>query len=131
MRQAERRHRERGAGLISTSFGLIIFIVFLLFAVQLLVNLYATSVVTAITYDTARDVAVLGRPPTQAEQEAAAARARQQLGAYGQSAQFDFDTSDPTVVKLRVRVANPRFINQYVGLDVIDRTVVVRVEQQP
>ena len=131
MKQAERRHRDRGAGLISTSFGLIIFIVFLLFAVQLLVNLYATSVVTSITYDTARDVAVLGRPPTQAEQAAAADRARQQLGAYGQSAQFDFDTSDPTVVKLRVRVANPRFINQYVGLDVIDRTVVVRVEQQP
>ena len=131
MESAELRHRERGSGLLSTSFGLVFFLVFLLFAVQLLVNLYATSVVTSVTYDAARRVAVLGHSPSQAEQEAAVDRARTQLGQYGQSAVFDFDTTDPTVVKLRVRVANPRFINQYVGLDEIDRTVVVRVEAPP
>lgn len=128
---AERRDRERGSGLISTSFGLVFFLVFLLFAVQLLVNLYATSVVTSVTYDAARRVAVLGHPPSQAEQEAVVDRARTQLGSYGQNALFDFDTTDPAVIKLRVRVANPRVINQYVGLDQIDRTVVVRVEAPP
>jgi hypothetical protein len=112
-------------------------LVFVLFAVQLLINLYATSVVTSATYDAARQVAVHGsQPPTELELRAAEDHARALLGRYGRSATFEWDFDDPSapnVIKLRVQVANPRLlgpgIDQLVGLDVIDREVVVRVEQ--
>jgi Flp pilus assembly protein TadG len=125
---------ERGAGLLSTSFGIGVFLVFVLFAVQLLVNLYATSVVTSATYDAARHVATHGsQPPTQAELDDAVQLARDELGRYGRGAVFAWDLSDPAVIALHVHVVNPRLlgpgVDQLVGLDTIDRTVVVRAEQ--
>jgi Flp pilus assembly protein TadG len=133
--EAERKDRERGAGLLSTSFGVGVFLVFVLFAVQLLINLYATSVVTSVAYDAARRVAVSGsHPPTPEEEQAAVDHARAQLGRYGADATFEWRNDDPGVVKLHVRVVNPRLlgpgVDQLVGLDVIDRTVVVRVESK-
>ena len=129
-----RRPRDRGTGLLSTSFGVGVFLVFVLFAVQLLINLYATSVVTSATFDAARRLATRGsHPPTQAEQDAAVQLARDELGRYGRDAQFTWGLDDPDVVALHVHVVNPRLlgpgIDQLVGLDTIDRTVVVRVEQ--
>ena len=44
---------DRGAGLISTAAGVVVFLVFLLFAVQLLFGLYASSTVTAVANDAA------------------------------------------------------------------------------
>ena len=125
---------ERGAGLLSTSFGIGVFLVFVLFAVQLLVNLYATSVVTSATYDAARQLATRGsHPPTDEQLDAAVQLARKELGRYGRDAVFSWDLSDPSVVRLHVHVVNPRLlgpgIDQLVGLDTIDRTVVVRAEQ--
>jgi Flp pilus assembly protein TadG len=130
----DRTNRDRGAGLLSTSFGILFFLGFLFFAVQLLFNLYATSVVTSVTYDAAREVATTGHPATQADMDAAVTRARQQLGGYASRVEFQWDvTSDPDVVKLRVIATNPRFlgpvIDTFVGFDVIDRTVQVRVER--
>jgi hypothetical protein len=126
-------NRDRGAGLLSTSFGILFFLGFLFFAVQLLFNLYATSVVTSVTYDAARSVATIGRPATDADRDAATARAKEQLGTYASHVDFQWDISDPDVVKLRVIATNPRFlgsvIDTFVGFDVIDRTVEVRVEQ--
>jgi hypothetical protein len=127
-------NRDRGAGLLSTSFGILFFLGFLFFAVQLLFNLYATSVVTSVTYDAARSVATLGRPATQADMNAAEARAKQQLGSYASHVEFRWDPyTKPDVVKLRVIATNPRFlgaaIDTFVGFDVVDRTVEVRVEQ--
>lgn len=138
MGAAEQHGADRGAGLLSTSFGIGVFLIFVLFSVQLLVNLYAASVVTSAVYDAARQVALRGsQPPTQAEQDAAVERARSILGTYGRDALFEWsfdDPSAPNVVKLRVRVANPRLlgpgVDHLVGLDVIDRTVVVRVEKE-
>lgn len=135
---AERPYADRGSGLLSTSFGIGVFLVFVLFAVQLLINLYAASAVTSAAYDAARQVAVRGSsPPTQAEQDAATQRARSILGRYGRDARFEWSFDDPvapSVIKLRVRVSNPRLlgpgVDQLVGLDVIDRTVVVRVEKE-
>ena len=46
---------DRGAGLVSAVAGVVAFLAFLFFAVQLLYNLYATSVVTATAYDAARE----------------------------------------------------------------------------
>jgi hypothetical protein len=50
-------NRERGAGLVSAVVGVTAFLALLLFAVQLVLNLYATSVVTAAAFDGARIVA--------------------------------------------------------------------------
>lgn len=135
---AERARADRGAGLLSTSFGVGTFLVFVLFSVQLLINLYAASVVTSAAYEAARQVALGGsQPPSRAEQDTAAERARWMLGRYGRDALFDWSFDDPVnpnVVKLRVRVATPRVlgpgVDQLVGLDVIDRTVVVRLEKE-
>jgi Flp pilus assembly protein TadG len=130
----DRTNRDRGAGLLSTSFGILFFLGFLFFAVQLLFNLYATSVVTSVTYDAARAVATSGHLATQADMDAAEAHAKEQLGNYATRVTFQWDAySNPDVVKLRVIATNPRFlgatIDTFVGFDVIDRTVEVRVEQ--
>jgi Flp pilus assembly protein TadG len=126
--------RDRGAGLLGTAFGILVFLGFLFFAVQLLFNLYATSVVTSATYDAARRVATAGHPATSADMDAAEAAARKELGNYGSRVRFTWDVaSDPNVVRLHVDATNPRFlgptIDALVGFDEISRTVVVRVEE--
>jgi hypothetical protein len=126
--------RERGAGLFSTSFGILFFVGFLFFAVQLLFNLYSTSVVTSVAYDAARAVATARtQPPSQQSLEVAETHARSLLGGYRDRATFEWDLSDPDVVRLHVRAVNPRMLapglDHLVGFDVIDRTVVVRVER--
>jgi hypothetical protein len=131
---ADRTRGDRGAGLLSTSFGILFFVGFLFFAVQLLFNLYATSVVTSVTHDAARSVATSGHPATQADMDNAEARAKEQLGDYAENVRFEWDPySNPDVVRLRVIAENPRFlgpvIDTFVGFDEIDRTVEVRVER--
>jgi hypothetical protein len=132
---ADNPARDRGAGLLSTSFGVLFFVGFLFFAVQLLFNLYATSVVTSAAYDAARSVATGSvQPATEEQLDAALDHARSLLGKYRDRATFDWDLSNPDVVRLHVHAVNPRLLapplDQLVGLDVIDRTVVVRVERR-
>jgi hypothetical protein len=122
--------RDRGAGLLSTSFGVLFFVGFLFFAVQLSFNLYATSVVTSTAYDAARTIATSSAratPPTQGELDAVVATARQRLGSYGRDAQFEWDLADSSIVRLHVHVENTRLVVPAIGFDEIDRTVVVRV----
>jgi hypothetical protein len=125
------RSRERGAGLIGTIAGVVVFLAFLTFAVQLLVNLYTASVVTSATYDAARLAATDDRRPR--DLAAAEALARDLLGDIGDDARFTWDLSDPDVIALRVEVRSPRFlmpaIDTALGFDTIDRTVRVRVEE--
>jgi Flp pilus assembly protein TadG len=128
------RDRDRGSGLLGTSFGILVFLGFLFFAVQLLFNLYATSVVTSATYDAARRVATAGHHPTQSDLQAAEDAAREELGKYADRVKFTWDIeSDPSVVKLQVVATNPRFlvpaIDSLVGMDELRRTVEVRVEE--
>ena len=127
--------RDRGAGLLSTSFGILFFVGFLFFAAQLLFNLYATSVVTSAANDAARSVATAPtQPATRHQLDAAVEHARSLLGKYRDRAAFEWDLSDPDVVRLHVRAVNPRLLasplDHLVGFDVIDRTVVVRVERR-
>lgn len=122
------RHRdERGAGLIGTIAGVTVFLAFLTVALQILVDLYTTSVVTSATYDAARLVAT-GAPPAAAE-----AHARELLGGIGDDARFTWATDDPSVVRLRVQVPTQHFllpiVSGVLGLDDVDRTVFVRVEE--
>lgn len=126
--------RERGSGLIGTIAGVTVFLAFLTFAVQLLFNLYTASVVTSAVYDAARLVANdESQPPDQLELRAAEDYARSLIGRVGDDATFTWDLTDPDVVSLRVQADSPRFlmpiIDTQLGLDQIDRTVTVRVEQ--
>lgn len=133
-----RRFDDRGAGLVGTLAGVAAFLVLLLFAVQLVFNLYATSTVTSVGYDAARSVASNGVDHDDAggvgqARADAEARARRQLGRYGEQVSFDWSGSDGQSVRLRVRATNPRtgyaaFLSRPLGFDTVDRTVTVRVE---
>lgn len=121
---------ERGGGVLSAWFGLVVFFALLLFAVQVLYNLYATSVVTSVSYDAARRVAAArGDPDAVARAEA---DARAALGSYASRVTYGW-TVDADVVVLRVRARNPSFLLPAVAGPVafgeVDRTVRVRVER--
>lgn len=125
---------ERGAGLVATIFGAFVFLVLLLFAVQILVGLYARSVVTAATYDAARAVAGGGEFGDAGGQEAnvaaAEATARARLGSISSRVDFLWQEVSSTRVVLEVRVVPPQFVPlRLAPLAVIDRTVIVRSER--
>ncbi len=123
---------ERGAGVIATVAGVTVFLVLLLFAVQVLVGLYATSVVTAATYDAAKVLAGADGGNSALGRANAEAGARRQLGRYGQKTSFGWE-NDAEVVRLHVQAPRPtllpRSLVSGVGLSDIERTVTVRVER--
>jgi hypothetical protein len=110
--------------------GFSVFLVLLLFAVQTLFNLYAASVVTAVSYDAARRVA--GSDGGTAFIGAAEAQARQELGRYAGRVTFDWSGSGPDEVVLRVQSRNPSVLLPLLAgpaaLDRLDRTIHVRME---
>jgi hypothetical protein len=129
---------DQGAGLISSIAGVTVFLAFMLFAVQLLVNLYTTTTVTDATHEGARVVASRqvdhSNPAAVAQaQEQAAGQIRESLGPLGDDAELDWSASTPSEVAVRVRVRSPRFLvpglQGALGLDTVDRTVRVRVEE--
>ena len=137
-RRLPRRERgDQGAGLIGTIAGVLVFLGFLLFAVQLLINLYATSTATSAAFDGARLVAgsrtdhaspdAIARAQTEAER-----RMRDEVGELGDRVTFDWSGSDGDVVAVRIQGSAPRFLlpglGGPLGFDHIDRTARVRVE---
>jgi hypothetical protein len=126
---------DTGAGLIGSLAGLLVFLVFLLFAVQLLVGLYATTVVTDATADGARlaaEAPVDWADPAGAAQgcRLGEARARDLLGEAGRRARIECGIDGADVV-LHVRVPRPRFgLPGFGGPggDEVDRTVRTRIE---
>ena len=128
-----RRHSadERGGGPISIWFGFSAFLVLLLFATQVMFNLYAASVVTAVSYDAARRVAA-GDGSTDFAAEAEA-EARRSLGRYAGRVTFDWSGTTGDEVVLRVRASNPNLLLPVVAgraaFDHLDRTIRVRVER--
>ena len=122
---------QRGGGPVSLWIGFSLFLVMLLFAVQVLFNLYAASVVTAVSYDAARRVAGSdGGADHMAEAED---QARQALGRYAARVTFDWSATGADEVVLRVRTDNPSVLLPVLAgpaaLDRLDRTVGVRVER--
>ncbi|HUP70268.1 MAG TPA: hypothetical protein VM142_10695 [Acidimicrobiales bacterium] len=117
--------------MISSMVGVLVFLLLLLFAVQVLYGLYATSVVTAVTYDAAKSVA--GSDGGDEAMAEAQRRATGQLGRYGDEVSFDWALSDDDAVRLTVRARRPSFFpRELVGdsfLGQIVRTVRVRVEK--
>ena len=131
MRRVPGRRDERGGGPLTAWFGLVVFLSLLLFAVQVLFNLYATSVVTSVAFDAARRVAAAEGDATVAVGPAETA-ARQALGEYGDRVSFEWSL-DGDVVALRVLARNPSFLLPAqagpVAFGDIDRTVRVRLER--
>jgi hypothetical protein len=127
---------EAGAGLIGLMGGVLVFLIFLLFAVQLLIGLYGRSVVTGMAYDGARDVASYqnrsGPAITlDAAHRLAEQRMRREVG--NMNLQFSWAGSTDDTVVLRVQADNPRFLwpglSRDLGSDHIDRTVHARMEK--
>lgn len=126
------RRDERGAGILSTVLGAGVFLLLLLFAVQVLVGLYTRSVVTAATYDAAKAVAGADAGSSAAARLDAERNAQAQLGAYGREVVFDWAASTDVVVVLTARGPRPSFLPAAltgpVGLGDVVRTVTVRKE---
>lgn len=108
------RPRERGTGLIATWCGVVVFLALLLFAVQVLYDLWATSVVTAAGAEAVRVVTAAPDDPAGLARAEAQGRARfdEIVGGYARRVTlFDWSGSedDPDFVHLEVRAVNPRF----------------------
>jgi hypothetical protein len=116
---------ERGAGLISMALGLFFFFGFLVFAVNVTYNLYATSVITSLALDAAHDVAERdGLSPSEAEAEFSEH--------VGGDVEFSISVNGDTVqatVLWETRSLLPQ-ISSARAFGVIDRTFEVRVEEQ-
>lgn len=130
---------ERGTGVVASIAAVGIFLAFLLFAVQLAVNLHTSSAVSAAGHDAARSVAARSvdhgdAGSVAAAQAAAERRLRSLLGGIGGSAQVAWDL-DPDVVRLRLVVDAPGIWPSNLAggssLRRVDRTFVVRIERGP
>lgn len=123
--QPTSQRRDRGAGLLSTSLGLLVFFTLLVFAVHVMYNLYATSVITSLALDAARDVAERdGTSPGEAESDF-----RDRVSG---DVDFDIVIDDGTVrasVRWETRSLFPS-ISDARAFGVLDRTFEVRVEEQ-
>jgi hypothetical protein len=128
-----RIRQDRGAGVISTAFGVIVFLVLLLFTAQLLVNLFFASMVTSAAHDAASDVAHSGvQPPSGGRLGAAEDELRDRLGDAGDQASVRWDTSRADVVELIVSVPYPRLGSSRLQIpffERLERRILVRVEQ--
>ncbi len=117
--------RERGAGLLSMVVGVLMFFVLLTFTVQVMFNLYTTSVVTGLALDAARDVAEQdGLSPAEAEAEFNAL--------VDGSVRFDITVVGDVVVadlEWETKKLFPAFSDSR-AFGVLNRTFEVRVEEQ-
>ena len=120
---------ESGTGIVGTFVGATIFLIFLLFAVQVLVRLYATSVLTAVAFDAAQQVAT-SQGDVGSEIPVAEASARQHLGSFGAAhTTFAWEEVDARRVVLEVRAESPGFVPLPAADRQSDRTVTIRTER--
>ncbi len=137
---AGRWQAEDGEGLLSTVFGVLMFLLMLLFAVQATTHLYATTVVTTAAYDAARLVsgqqalggAVTGpgaacSPPSPEELQRADLHLEQLLGGLWAEGAADWTGTTADRVTVTVAVRTPARVvggvGSIAGLDQIRRTV--------
>lgn len=126
---------ESGSGVLSTSFGVGVFLALLFLAAHVLLNLWAISTVDAVAHDAALEVALA---PASAERFAveaqALSRARASLGRYGEQVSLSFVPADDGAVALRVRAPGlrllPSLLADGLGVEGVDRTVVVQSESR-
>jgi hypothetical protein len=117
--------------MVASLSGVTAFVVFLLLAVQVCLDLFATSAVTAAAYDAARVVAGADAGQSPHAMTVAEADARRSLGHYGARIRFHW-VIDERSVRLRVIAVHPRVLptafSRPLGIDVVDRTLRVRTE---
>lgn len=106
-----RRAGSRATGVFGTTFGFLVFLIFLLFSVQLLFSLYVRTTVTAVASDIAQRAANRGAALDDAVAAQYEAEARRRLGRYGRDAEVEVnvadDDGDGTGDTVLVRVAAP------------------------
>lgn len=133
----DRSRSQAGTALVGTVAGVAVFIILLLFAVQLLVNLYATTTVTAAGLDAARLAASKDVDHTDAGAVAAArtraeARFRSLMGEAAEGAVLTW-ADDADSVRLSVALDTPTILPRSLGGIVafgrIERTFEVHVEE--
>ena len=113
--------------MIGTLVGFLIFMILLLVSVQVLVRLYATSVLTSAAFAAARKVATAPVPLAEVPDAQQAAVA--QLGSFGaKHTTFLWREVDGQQIVLQVRARAPGFV-PLPGLRAIERTVTVRTER--
>lgn len=128
-----RPRRDAGVGLVSSAVALLVFVLFLAGAAHLLVAMYATSTVMAVSSDAAREVAA--RDVTDARvaaaTRAAEADARRRLGGIADRLRYDWEVTARTV-RLRVVLDQPWRLgpgwNPVTAFAHTDRTIVIRRE---
>ncbi len=126
---------ERGSGLFGTLMGLTVFMLLLVAAVQVLFNLYATTVVTSAAFDAARLVAGYDRADDRCRAAAEAESAlRQRLDRYLERGTIDlaWACDDPESVRLAFDARHPTILPEPLqglgGLGRAQRVVEVRGE---
>lgn len=108
--------------------GTTIFLILLLFAVQVVVRLYTTSVLTSAAFDAAEQVATASNQHGDVAVAEAAARAR--MGSFGKAhTTFLWREVDAQQVVLEVQAYRPGFVPLPASFRRIDRTVSVRTER--
>lgn len=121
---ARRGDPERGSGVFSMAMGLLFFFGFLVFAVNIMYNLYATSVVSSLALDAAHDVAERNGTAAQAEAEF-----RSQVGP---EVDFSIAVLGDTVqvdIAWQTRALLPQ-LGDARAFGVLDRQFEVRIEEQ-
>ena len=123
--------------MVSTVVGVSAFLVLLLFATQLVLNLYATSTVTAAAFDGARMVA--GARGGESSEAAAEAHVRELLAGYDRAGSLDLEweyrdtdgVPGADVVALTVDADHPTRLLALVPLPFqhVVRTITVRMER--
>lgn len=93
-RSASGLRSDRATGVFGTTFGFLVFLIFLLFSVQLLFGLYVRTTVTAVASDLAQRAANEGASLDPERFASYENEARGRLGRYGDDAEFHFALSD-------------------------------------
>jgi len=121
------RRDQAGTGLIGSVFGVLVFLFFLFLSAQVLIGLYASSIVSAAAYSAAKAVAGADAAGLTARAEDAA---RRQLGAFGPGASFEWST-DGDAVNLSLTARRPQLLPDAVAPTAhhVTRSVRVRLER--
>jgi hypothetical protein len=128
MARRVRSRPEHGTAVVGTLVGFLIFMLLLLFSVQVLVRLYAASALTASATTAAEAVADSTDPA--ATVPAAEASARSELGSFGATrTRFDWREVDGQQVVLQVVGSSPSFLPVPGSWLTIRRTITVRTER--
>ena len=130
-----RLERQRGAGVIGTSAGFLVFLLLLLVAVQVLFNLYANTMVSAAAHDAARSVAAYRDGSDSCEAvDTATQDFVSNLGGYHEAASVTlrWDCARADAIAVEVSARHPTILPQrmrgLLGLGEFERIITVHRE---